>query len=312
MPTIPFLRYQVWSTCLLASFITILVSPACVCSQDGLSEAQKTATDSEEAGQTTSIKPVQELPLYPLDICEGQDQMLFIVDRNLPGVWQRKSETLSLMYQGSKRFRTPLNAPRCLAIDPQGNLLVGDSATRDLYRFDAQGTPQALTEGGIGIPMDLAFKSDGTLYVADLELRMLLRIPADSRQVERVAEINPRGLFVDSKDQLWVVTQNDQQLLIVADDGQQQVIVKERVFEFPHQVVVNSAGEAFVSDGYKKGIWKVIPGTAPQLLFSGPPLMNPVGLALIDDGVVVVDPAAKAVFRLDGEGNLEKWFDVVR
>ncbi len=278
--------------------------------QDGEEAASAEATPEDSTQRVE--RQSQDLPLYPLDICAGSDQTLFIVDRNLPGVWRREAESLAVFFAGSKEFRTPFNAPRCLAIDPEGRLLVGDTATRDIYRFDADGKPQALTNGGIGTPMDLAFKSDGTLYVADAELHMLLRIPAGSNKVEQVASVNPRGLFVDAKDQLWVVSQDAQQLLIVADDGTQQAIVSERVFEFPHQVVVNAAGEAFVSDGYKKAIWKVVAGSPPQILVSGDPLINPVGLALIDDRVVVVDPAARAVFRVDAAGSLEKWFDVAR
>ena len=250
------------------------------------------------------------LPLYPLDLCVNSEGTAYIVDRNLPGVWQRQADKLSVFFQGSNKYRTPLNAPRCLTIDPQGNLLVGDSATRDIYRFSSDGKPEPITGGKIGVPMDLAFKSDGTLYVADLELRMLLRIAAGSSEVEQVAAVNPRGVFVDAKDQVWVVSQDAAQLLIVSDDGKVEAIVSERVFEFPHQVVVNSAGEAFVSDGYKPAIWKVVRGSPPEAIVSGEPLLNPVGLALVEDRVVVVDPRSRTVWRIAADNKLETWFTI--
>ena len=129
-------------------------------------------------------------------------------------------------------------------------------------------------------------------------------------EVIQVAAVNPRGLFVDSKDQVWVVSQDHQQLQIISDDGKSDVIVDHRIFEFPHQVVVNAAGEAFVTDGYQKSIWKVVRGRPPQVLVSGDPLVNPVGLALVEDRLVVVDPRAQTVFRLSEDNKLEPWFEI--
>lgn len=275
------------------------------------STAQQPPT-AAPAAAPAAVPAAGELPLYPLDLAVNDSGSAFIVDRNLPGVWQWQSDKLSIFFEGSRKFRTPLNAVRCVAIDPQGKLLVGDTATRDIYRFGADGKPEPITGGKIGIPMDMAFKADGTLYVADLELRMLLRIPAGTSAVEQVASVNPRGVFVDSKDQVWVVSQDAAQLLIVADDGQVEQVVSERVFDFPHQVVVNAAGEAFVSDGYKAAIWKVVRGSAPEMIVSGEPLVNPVGLALVEDRVVVVDPATRSVWRLGDNQQLEPWFKIER
>lgn len=252
------------------------------------------------------------LPLYPLDSVVDKQGAVFTVDRNLPGIWKWQGDKLSLFVQGPKKFREPLNAIRSVALDQDGKLLVGDSSTRDVYRISEDGKATAITGGQIGIPMDIAVKSDGTIYVADLELRKLMRIPAGSTKVEHVADVNPRGVFVDSENKVWVVSQDAQQLLIVADDGKKEVIVDKRVFDFPHQVVVNSKGEAFVSDGYKKAIWKVVRGQAPAIMVQGDPLDNPVGLALHEDQVIVTDPRATKVMKLTPDNKLEVWFEVKR
>jgi DNA-binding beta-propeller fold protein YncE len=264
-------------------------------------------------GASAEAKPQipLELQIYPLDVAVDNQGVAYVVDRNMHGVWKWESDQLSVFFEGSAKFRTPLNAPRCIAIDPEGNVLVGDSATRDIYRVSA-GKAEPITGGKIGIPMDLAVKADGTIYVADAELRTLFRIPAGSKEVEKVADVNPRGVFVDSQQQVWVVSQNEQQLQIVSDNGEAQVVVDSRVFEFPHQVVVNAAGEAFVSDGYKKAIWKVKQGSAPEIWFEGAPLDNPVGMALVDDQVVVVDPRARQVFRFDEQNKPQVWFEIAR
>ena len=80
------------------------------------------------------------------------------------------------------------------SIDHEGNLLAGDSSTRDVYRFDADGKPQPLTDGWIGIPMAMAVAPDGTIYTADLELHRIWKMPAEgAKKPEEFAVINHRA-----------------------------------------------------------------------------------------------------------------------
>lgn len=248
--------------------------------------------------------------VYPLDTVVTASGDAIIADRNLPGIRTYKSEQLSVLVQGSKRYREPLNAPLSVALDKEGKVLVSDSATREIYRIDDSGKPQPLTGGKIGIPVDMSVRQDGSIMVADLESRSLVRVSADGKDVKTIAKVNPRGVFVDKDDKVWVVSQDPQQLQIVSDDGQSKAIVANRTFEFPHQVVVNSTGVAYVSDGYKKAIWKVVEGKTPEIVVSGAPLDNPVGLSLAGDDVIITDPRAGKVFRLKAE-KLEPWFAVV-
>lgn len=237
---------------------------------------------------------------YGLDTVASADGTLFVVDRNLPGVRRQAADGLSVFVQGSKKFREPLNAPRCLALTADGILIVGDSATRDLYKINAEGKPEAITGGKIGIPMDLAIAADGTMYIADLETRTVLKIAPNSTTPELFVKLNARGLSLDASGNLWVVTQDNEQLVKVTPDGKTEVIVATRQFDFPHQVAINSAGEAFVTDGYGKSIWKVVPGQSPQKIFQGEPLINPVGISLLGEELMVTDPRAAKVFKLDG------------
>ncbi|MCU0708863.1 MAG: hypothetical protein MUF23_11280 [Pirellula sp.] len=255
----------------------------------------------------TGTRPAS--PVYPLDGVADQQGAVWIVDRNKPGVWRYQQEKLELAIAGEKKFRKPLNAVRCIAISPSGELTVGDPATREIYRRNEQGEMKPTTDGLIGIPVDLAYASDGTLYIADVERRVVWKQTNADEKPTVFASVNPRGLFVDSKDRLWIVTQDEKQVLRYAPSGSQEVIVAERLFEFPHQIVVDSQDRAWVTDGYKKAVWMIAPGAAPAVAFSGEPLQNPVGLFLVDDAPAIVDPHAQQVFRLR-DGKMEPWIRI--
>ena len=70
----------------------------------------------------------EEGALYPLSIAVS-DASTMLADRDLPGVWKLEGGVLSAYFAGSKKFRTPLNAIRCVEFDSDGKLLAGDSAT---------------------------------------------------------------------------------------------------------------------------------------------------------------------------------------
>jgi hypothetical protein len=131
----------------------------------------------------------QERFHYPVSIA-ASDAGTFLADRNLPGVWKLDGDSLTPFYTGSKKFRTPLNAIRCIEFDGDGKLLVGDSATREIYRFGDDGKPVALTNGGIGIPMDIAVNKAGDLYVSNLEIQRIVKVPKAGGEPEEVTQIS--------------------------------------------------------------------------------------------------------------------------
>lgn len=242
---------------------------------------------------------------YPLAVAAGPTGSIYLADRNLPGIWKVDGNKLSLYFQASKKFRTPLNAVRCLTLDLQGKLLAGDSATRDVYRFDDQGQPVALTKGQIGIPMSIVVTKAGELIVADLELHLLWRVPAEGGKPEKLAAVPaPRGLAIDAQDRIWVVSHGADHVVRVTLDGKVETVVKGTPFQFAHQIALDDDGHAFITDGYAKAVWKVSPGAEPQPLVKDAPLVNPVGIVRRDQGFLVVDPRAKALFQLDSAGKL--------
>ena len=244
---------------------------------------------------------------YPLALAAEEGGDIFVADRNLPGIWKISPEGLSLFYQGEKKFRTPLNAIRCLAIDTEGKLLAGDTSTREVYRFSAEGQPVALTEGGIGMPMALAVGPEGVIYVADLELHYIWKVAKEGGKPEKFAEVPaPRGLAFDDDGRLWVVSgvKNKNQLVRLATDGSTEVVVSGTPFSFPHNVALDASGSAYVTDGFGKAVWKVAANSEPVKLVEGNGLTNPVGIIRQGERLLVVDPHAKTVFQIALDGTL--------
>ncbi len=241
--------------------------------------------------------------VYPLGVVWSEQGDVFVADRNLPGIWKISDGQAVVFYQASKTFRTPMNAVRCLAIDQQGRLLAGDSATREIYRFDSAGKPEPLGQAVIGIPMDIAVSSSGDIYVADLEAHMIYVIPAaGGKPTEFLAVPAPRGLAIDKADNLWVASHGPNQVLRISPDKQQEVVVAGQPFQFSHQIRVDDAGTAYVADGYGKCLWKIIIGQKPEKLFEGEPLKNPVGIAIRGDRLLIADPHAKAILQASTTG----------
>lgn len=310
-----------------------------------------------------SVAQLQKEPkpssnFYPLSVAVTDAGEIFLADRNLPGVWKLEGESLTLFYKGSKRFRTPLNAIRCIAVDREGKLLAGDSATRDVYRFADDGGPVGLTQkppveprqsqpdaapaseakaddapadgqaapgkeqpatadaaenpatgkptfifGKIGIPMDIAVDKEGGLFVSDLEIHRIVKVPKEGGEVQEFAQVQaPRGLCLDEEDNLWVIS--GRRLLKISPAGEKTTVVDDGTFDFPHTVAVGSDQTAYVCDGYAKAVWKVAVGSKPVKLVAGEPLVNPVGMRLVGDKLYVVDPRAQAVFQVTLEGKL--------
>jgi streptogramin lyase len=259
------------------------------------------------------IEPEQlDRPLYPLSVAAAPTGELYVADHHLPGIWRVQDGQLSLFFLGQKTFRTPLNAIRCVAVDGQGRVLAGDSATGDVYRFDDQGQPHSLTGrerplGPITLPYSIAVDAEGNLLVTDQGEgdQRIAKIPAEGGSVELVAEVStPRGLCVDNQQRVWVISQR--RLLRLLPDGTQETIADTGMFQFPHAVVVRDEGAAYVSDGYARTIWKIEPGQAPTAWVQGEPLKNPVGMTLWNDRLVVADPHARALFTIDWEGNVSR------
>jgi sugar lactone lactonase YvrE len=243
---------------------------------------------------------------YPISVAFAPDGSMVVVDLNLPGLWRVPAGggKPELIYRGSNLLRKTMNRPRCVAIAGDGTILVGDTATREIYAIAADGTgdPKALTNGFIGIPNSLAITGENTLLVADLESHFVYQLPIEGGQPQLFSKTNARGLHVAADQQVIAVLApaGGTHVVRVNPEGDDEPIASQTEFQFPHNVVKAADGSYYVTDGYAKAVWKIGADGATEKLVEGAPLMNPVGLAIDSDGnLVVADPHAKQLFRID-------------
>lgn len=252
----------------------------------------------------TTILQAEEMT-YPVSVAVAEDGTIYIADLKLPGIWKSKEGSLEVYFQASNKFGTPLNGVRCIAIGKDGKLLAGDSATREVYRFDDAAKPQPLTNGGIGMPQGIAIDEDGSLFVSDLETHSIYKVPAEGGEARTFARVKgPLGLVRDSDKNLIVVTRQGK-LVKVNGEGQVEPF-GEGEYKFAQGIVSGPEKTFFVSDSYAATIHKIDADGKSMPLLTGEPLKGPVGLAYGGDRLLIADPRVPAIFSVSGDGKAEQ------
>ncbi len=249
---------------------------------------------------------------YPLKPAVAGNGSVYVADLKLPGIVVVQKGTIEKFFTATKKSGSPLYKVRCVALDRDGKVLAGDTATREIYRFDEPGKPTPLTkgaQGGIGIPMAIVVDSKGNILIADLEVSAIWKIPPAGGKPEKFADVPaPCGMAINDKDELWVVSRSKRQLFKVSPAGKVEAVVADRQFQFPNDVALDGHGTAFISDGYGKTIWKLASGGKPEKWIADKELVNPVGLAWQDGSLLIADPNPKAktgqVYKADSAGKL--------
>lgn len=256
--------------------------------------AQVGASIFAQPPQATSEPTV----VYPIALAANGDKS-YVVDLELPGIWEVSDLGRELFALGSRQLKAPLNRPRCVATHPAGGALVGDSATREVYHVAGKGAdPKPLTNGQAGIPMALAVSPDlEKLYIADAESRSVLELPIEGGAPLPLVNINARGLAFDAENGLWAVTPDEGAVhLIDLSSRKSEVVVQGRPYRYPNGLAwLGDYG--LVTDGYGNCVWKFDRKGRTEPWLQGQPLVGPVGISVHNGTVWVADPKARQVFR---------------
>jgi len=183
-----------------------------------------------------------------------------------------------------------------------------------LYRLKADGPPVPLALpvdgpsglGPLGIPMGIAINSKREIFVSDLEFHCVWMIPPEGGPPRKFAEFQaPIGLACGKDDTLLAVSRVEGPVRRIRGDGQVETVVEGRPFEFPHNLAIDDDGAIYVVDGYKKAVWRIAAGKPPEVWFTHDRFVNPVDIKRWGDAWAVIDPRAKALFRVGADRSVE-------
>jgi DNA-binding beta-propeller fold protein YncE len=264
---------------------------------------------------------------YPIFLAVSADGTVFVSDQDKPAIMKITGDgKSSIVFQGSKTFRTVLHRPRGIAVDAQGNLLVCDPSTMDVYRVSPNGNATGLTgkpitelnkkPGVRGVfvqPEGVAVSSDGTIYVSDLRLHTIYALTKDSKTPKKIATVPaPHGMIVDTDGSLVVVSHGTSHLVRVdPQTGNVTNILGGRlpgkVNAFPLGVAVQSDGSYLVSDNYNRCLWRVSRDGKPEIFFESTELKKVTSVGVSKNGrVVLADPGNRCIFWLTQEKKLTR------
>ncbi len=270
-----------------------------------VASASARAADDEvkvEAKEEVKEKAKKDTPQYPINVAIDVDTA-YVVDLDLPGVWKVADGNRELFIRGTNLLRKPLNRVRCIALHPDGGILLGDSATREVYHVaEANAEAKPLANARIGIAMAIAVSPDKkTIYVGDAEKRSVLSLPIGGGDPELVVRVNARGLAFDVDGKLWAVTPDAEAIhKIDVEAKTSEAVVVGRPYQYPNGLVW-AGDHGYVTDGYGKSIWKFTPDGKTELWHEGEPLVGPVGIAIDEKSIWVADPKQKQLYQFDRE-----------
>ena len=103
---------------------------------------------------------------------------------------------------------------------------------------------------------------------------------------------------LDNNERFTNVAEARERRLIDVASGDVKDIVTGRPFEFPNDLAW-AGDHGFVTDIYGNSIFRFTADGESELWHQGDPLVGPVGIAVDDDTVYVVDPKVQKVFTFD-------------
>jgi streptogramin lyase len=199
-------------------------------------------------------------------------------------------------------FSSGIVNPTSMAIDPQGRLFVSSRFEGTVYRVADDGSAEPFASD-LGVACGLAFGDDGALFVGDRS-GTIFRVDGKGRAstfASLPASVAAFHVAMGPDQALYVTgpTLSPYDVLYRIDrDG--AVTTTYSAFGRPQGLAFDRHGTLFVVEALagSSGLYRVQPGTTPELVLAGPGL---VGVAFSPDGVMVVS-SNETAYRLSRSG----------
>jgi len=232
----------------------------------------------------------------------------------------KTSEKLSAPGLGSGNAFTPLG----VAVGPDDQAYVVDSASHALYKYDKNGKPKLLAggnseDGQFLAPEDVAVDNAGNIWVADTGNKRIQKHSADGTYLSQIKmDGNPMGIASDTVGNLFVATNNPDAIVKIDASGKRvdgfaKAVSASGIPTRPTRIRVYGR-ELYVCGRYKvqmfstdgKYIREMNPGRLPQNPNEQRPIA-PDSVAVNKNGVVyVADGISNQVMVFNHSGKLLK------
>lgn len=273
-------------------------------SRRDLLKAASAAAALVVAGRAYSAAPATEAAsplLYPLALSVDADGAIFVVDLLLPGVWKVVDGKASPFHKAEKKFRGPLAHPRAILAVASDQVVVADTAARDLFLLKAGEAPRSLVGGNLDAPAAL-LQADDEILVADTQRNEIWSGGVDAAWSKWAAVPSPRGLAIDAEKRVLAISARDNVLYRIAGKGSEpKKIAQGEPRSYWSSVAIGADGVPVVVDSYAKTLWRIEEGKAVEWV-KDPQFDHPVGLVRRGDDFLVTDSRAKAIFVVTAEG----------
>lgn len=186
-------------------------------------------------------------------------------------------------------FVSGMTNPTSMTFDREGRLYVSSRFDGTVSRIDAQGLPQVIASD-LGAACGIAFDHDGAMFVGDRS-GTIFRI-GPSGGTTAFASLPPSiaayHLVFGADDLLYVTGPTlDTRDRVYRIDRHGRIETAFEGFGRPQGLAVDAHGDLFVAEALagSSGIYRLRPGTSPELIVSGPIV---IGLAFDPRGGFIV------------------------
>jgi large repetitive protein len=147
--------------------------------------------------------------------------------------------------------------------------LLLSSAALVAQPFKLTNSQTVVVPSGLSYPIGMAVAANGDVYVADLLLTYIVKIPAGGGPWVKVGSgfNQPRSVAVDSTGNVYVMDTVNHRVMKVAPNGSQSQLCSG--IQFGTNIVVDGSGNVYVLDVLQQAVFLILPSGAGPFYYWG-------------------------------------------